>query len=112
MPHDVDVGALERLLAAEGVLIALRDYAAGGADPTAQQACREMLALFDSINVSEFNILHPRAQAGLDALQAAGLLTAAQRQAAEALAVTPRTRGEELGLGRVMPWQVELARNF
>jgi len=98
--HNIDVGALERYLASEGILLTLRDEAASGGSGNAQvtAVAREMVALIDSANVGTFDIHHPRAQGGLLVLVNAALITAAQHAAITALGVTPQTIWQEIGV--------------
>jgi len=98
--HNINVGALEKYLAAEGALITLRDEASSVSPSSASAAgvAQEVVALIDSANVGTFNIHHPRAQAGLTMLVNASLLTAAQHIAITALGITQQTIWQQIGM--------------
>lgn len=112
--HDIDVGDLERYMAAEGILTILRDLAAPGAtgDASAIAVARELIALFDSVNVNQFNVHHPRAVAGLAVLEAAAIISTAQHAAINALGITAQTRGQEIGVGLVTIDDITRARTL
>lgn len=98
--HSINVGALERYLASEGILTALTDEAASGGsgDASVTSVARELVALVDSSNVDTFDIHHPRAQGGLSVLAGFGLISAAQKGEITALGVTQQNIWQEIGM--------------
>ena len=98
--HNIDVGALERYLAAEGILLTLRDEATTGKsnNANATEVAKELIALVDSANINTFDIHHARANAGLLILKSASIISNVQYAAIVALGVARQTIWQEIGM--------------